>query len=77
MLSLVVVLLPDIGLMDIMLQSQFIGGLILPVLLVFMALIAGNNRIMGKYAVGNITKFLLWLTIVIVTCLTVLLLFTN
>lgn len=58
-LSAVIVLLPDIGLMDIMLQSQFIGGLILPVLLVFMALIASNERIMGKYAIGPITKFLL------------------
>ena len=57
--SMVVVLLPDIGLMDIMLQSQFISGLILPVLLVFMALIASNERIMGKYAIGSITKLLL------------------
>lgn len=57
--SMIVVLLPDIGLMDIMLQSQFISGLILPVLLVFMALIASNERIMGKYAIGPITKFLL------------------
>lgn len=75
MASLVIVLLPDIGLMDIMLNSQFIGGLILPVLLVFMALIAGNKRIMGKFAVGNITKFLLWLTVFVVTVLTVLLMF--
>ena len=75
MASLVIVLLPDIGLMDIMLNSQFIGGLILPVLLVFMALIAGNKRIMGKFAVGNITKFLLWLTVFVVTVLTVLLIF--
>lgn len=72
-LSLVIVLLPDIGLMDIMLQSQFIGGLILPVLLIFMALIASNERIMGKYVVSPITKFLLWLTVVIVTVLTILL----
>ncbi len=62
--------MPDVGLMDIMLKSQFIGGLLLPVLLIFMALIAGNHRIMGQYAVGNITKFLLWLTVVIVSALT-------
>lgn len=67
---MVIVLLPDIGLMDIMLQSQFIGGLILPVLLVFMAIIAGDERIMRKYAVGKITKFLLWLTVVTVSGLT-------
>lgn len=68
--SMIVVLLPDIGLMDIMLKSQFISGIILPVLLVFMALIASNPRIMGKYAIGPIAKFLLWATVVIVSCLT-------
>ena len=73
--SFVVVLLPDIGLMDVMLQSQFIGGLILPVLLIFMVLIAGNERIMGQYAIGRIAKFLLWLTVIIVSCLTLALFF--
>lgn len=75
MLSLIVVLLPDIGLMDIMLKSQFISGLILPVLLVFMVLISSNKRIMGKYAVGKIIKILLWLTIVFVSAMTISLLF--
>lgn len=73
--SFVVVLLPDIGLMDVMLQSQFIGGLILPVLLVFMVLIAGNERIMGQYAIGTVAKVLLWLTVIIVSCLTLALFF--
>lgn len=74
-LSLVIVLLPDIGLMDIMLQSQFISGVILPVLLVFMVLIAGNQYIMGKYAIGPIAKFLLWVTIILVSTLTLALFF--
>ncbi|MCQ2382976.1 MAG: hypothetical protein MJ060_04085 [Clostridia bacterium] len=74
---MIIVLLPEIGLMDIMLQSQFIGGLILPVLLVFMALIASDKRIMKKYAVGKITKFFLWLTVIVVTALTVSLLIIN
>ena len=67
-------MLPEIGLMDIMLKSQFIGGLILPVLLVFMAIIAGDKMIMKKYAVGPVTKFFLWLTVIIVTALTIALL---
>ena len=74
-LSLVIVLLPDIGLMDIMLQSQFISGIILPVLLVFMVLIASNQHIMGVHAVGPVTKFILWITVILVSCLTVALFF--
>lgn len=73
-LSTGVVLLPDIGLMDIMLKSQFISGLILPVLLVFMVLIASDKYIMKEYAVGSITKVLLWATVAVVTVLTVALL---
>lgn len=69
-ISLIVVILPDIGLMDIMIQSQFIGGLILPVLLVFMAIISSDRRVMKNHAVGKPTKVLLWTTVVIVSGLT-------
>ena len=76
-LSVLVVLLPDIGLMDIMLTSQFIGGLILPVLLIFMALIAGNRYIMGNFVIGKFAKFFLWLTIILVSALTIALIFLQ
>lgn len=71
-LSAAFVLLPDIGLVDIMLNSQFVGGLILPVLLVFMVLIAKDKAIMKEYAVGKVTQFLLWITVIVVAVLTIL-----
>ena len=37
--------------MGVMLTAQFVNGLILPVLLVFMALISSDKRVMGKYQV--------------------------
>lgn len=72
--SAVFILLPDLNLMTIMLVTQFINGLILPVLLVFMALIAADKRIMGKHVSGLVGKLLIWATVVVVTLLTVALL---
>ena len=73
-LSALIVLIPNINLMSIMLFSQFVCGVILPVLLVFMALISSDKRIMGKYVSGRISRVLIWTTVVVVTLLTVALL---
>lgn len=72
--SAVVVLVPRIDLMNVMLTAQFVNGLILPVLLVFMALISADKRVMGAYRSGPVFRVLIWLTVGIVTVLTVALL---
>lgn len=72
--SAIVVLIPGLNLMNIMLTAQFINGVVLPVLLVFMALIAADKRIMGQYASGVVGRGLIWFTVAIVTILTVALL---
>lgn len=72
--SAAVVLMPGINLMSVMLTAQFVNGLILPVLLVFMAIIAADRRIMGDYRSNMISRVLIWVTVGIVTILTVLLL---
>lgn len=64
--SAVVILIPNIDLMGIMLTAQFVNGVILPVLLVFMAIICTDKHVMGKYTVGKITRALLYFTIVVV-----------
>lgn len=72
--SAAVVLIPGINLMSVMLTAQFVNGLILPVLLVFMAIISADRRIMGDYRSNMISRVLIWATIGIVTILTILLL---
>ena len=64
--SAVVILIPNIDLMGIMLTAQFVNGVILPVLLVFMAIICTDKHVMGKYAVGQFTRIILCFTIVVV-----------
>lgn len=72
--SAVIVLIPNINLMGVMLMAQFINGLVLPVLLVFMALISSDKRVMGKFKNGRVTTVLIWVTVAIVSVLTVILL---
>lgn len=72
--SAIVVLIPNVDLMGVMLTAQFTNGIVLPVLLVFMALIAADKHIMGAYRLGRVSRALIWLTVAIVTVLTAALL---
>ncbi len=72
--SAVVVLIPNINLLGVMLTAQFINGVILPVLLCFMAIISSDKRIMGAYRSKLVSKVLIWATVGIVAVLTVALL---
>ena len=70
LLGAVVVLIPNLDLLAMMLTSQFVNGVILPILLTFMALIASDARIMGAYRLGKIGQALLWALVGVVTVLT-------
>lgn len=72
--GVVVVLIPHIHLLGMMLAAQFVNGIILPVLLVFMVLIARDKHIMGTYRLGKISQALMVITIGFVAVLTVALL---
>ena len=68
-LSAVVVLIPNVNLLSVMLTAQFINGVILPILLAFMAIISADKRIMGKFKSGRVSKVLLWALVGIVAVL--------
>lgn len=70
-LSAVIVIIPNVDLFGIMMLAQVINGVLLPVLLVFMVLIAGDRHVMGKNANGRIWNALTWFTIIAVVILTV------
>ena len=72
--SAIVVLLPDVNLLAMMLTAQFVNGVILPILLAFMAIISADKRIMGAYRSRRVSKVLLWATVGVVAALTVVLL---
>ena len=70
-LSAVIVIVPNVNLFGIMMLAQVINGVLLPVLLVFMVLIAGDCHVMGRFANGRIWNGLTWFTIIAVVILTV------
>lgn len=70
-LSAVIVIVPNVNLFGIMMLAQVINGVLLPVLLVFMVLIAGDRHVMGGFANGRIWNGLTWFTIIAVVILTI------
>ena len=69
--SAVLVLLPGVDLFQIMMTSQVINGVLLPVVLVFQVLIAADKHVMGHFRNGRVWNVLAWATIALITVLTV------
>jgi Mn2+/Fe2+ NRAMP family transporter len=70
----IVVLVPEINLIGVMLTAQFVNGILLPILLVFLVRIINNRRVMGEYRNGKLANTLSYLTIIVVFVLSVVLL---
>ena len=71
-ISAVIVVIPNVNLFGIMMLAQVINGILLPVLLVFMVLIAGDKHVMGKNANSRAWNALTWFTIIAVVILTII-----
>lgn len=72
LISAGIILIPGIDLFGIMMVAQVINGVILPILLVCMVVIASDKHVMGKHANGKIWNGLTWFTVGMVTVLTVI-----
>ncbi len=66
-----VVLLPGAPLIQVMVLSQTLGGILLPFMLIFMVKLINDRRIMGKYVNTRSQNVLAWGTITTVIGLTV------
>lgn len=66
-----VVLIPRAPLIEMMVLSQTIGGILLPFLLIFMVVLINDRRIMGRYVNTGWQNWLTWGTIVVVIGLTI------
>ncbi len=71
------VLVPDLSLIRVMLVSQSINGLLLPVVLIFMLLLVNNHRIMGNYVNGPVYNLIAWATTLAIIILTVILMVSS
>jgi NRAMP (natural resistance-associated macrophage protein)-like metal ion transporter len=69
-------LIPGLPLIQVMFSAQVINGLLLPIILVFVMLLAGDRRIMGPLASGRINLGLGWFVTVILVVMSVVLVAT-
>jgi NRAMP (natural resistance-associated macrophage protein)-like metal ion transporter len=59
-LGAAVVLIPGLDLIPVIVGSQYLQGLLLPIVLVFMVLLVNDARIMGKHRNGRVANVLAW-----------------
>jgi len=71
-----VVLVPDFPLLNIMVFSQVVNGILLPFVLIFMLLLINKEEIMGKYTNGRLWNTVSWATVTGLIVLTISMLFT-
>ena len=69
-----VVLIPGLDLLPVIVASQNLQGLLLPIVLVFMVLLANDRRLMGDHRNGRVANVLAWSAVGIVIVLDVVLL---
>jgi NRAMP (natural resistance-associated macrophage protein)-like metal ion transporter len=67
------VLIPGLPLIAVIVATQTLNGVLLPIILVFVTRLAGDRSLLGKYANGPYYKLLAWAVAGLLTVLTVLL----
>ncbi len=69
-----VVLIPGLDLLPMIVASQYLQGLLLPIVLVFMVLLVNDERIMGRYRNGRVLNVFAWGAVGLVIALDLILL---
>ncbi|MBI3748458.1 MAG: Nramp family divalent metal transporter [Chloroflexi bacterium] len=69
-----VVLVPGLDLIPVIVGSQNLQGLLLPIVLVFMVLLVNDERLMGKHRNGRVANVLAWAAVGLVVILDAILL---
>jgi len=72
-----IVLVPGLPLISAILASQFLEGVLLPVVLVFVAILSTDRRLLGQHANGRIGAGVQWTTALALGTLSIVLLFVT
>jgi NRAMP (natural resistance-associated macrophage protein)-like metal ion transporter len=75
--SALLILIPNIPLLNIMLFSQLINGILLPFVLIFILKLVNNKKIMGEYTNGKVYNLIAWTTVVALIGLTIIMVITT
>jgi Mn2+/Fe2+ NRAMP family transporter len=77
LIGVAAVLYPGLSLIKVMVLSQTVNGILLPVVLIFILLLVNRPEVMGKHVNGRIYNLVSWVTAAGIILLTVLLLVTT
>jgi Mn2+/Fe2+ NRAMP family transporter len=72
-----IILLPIRSLIQAMLASQTLNGVLLPVILIVMLVLVNDRRLMGRYVNGLVQNVFSWVTVGALILLTIMLVLTN
>jgi len=72
-----IILLPVRSLVQAMLASQTLNGILLPIVLIVMLRLINDKRLMGRYVNGRVANAISWVAVALLIGLTVLLVLTS
>ena len=72
-----IILLPIKSLVQAMLASQTLNGVLLPVILIVMLRLINDKRLMGKFVNGRVFNIISWAMVIVLILLTVILVITS
>ena len=68
-----IILIPNVPLITIMLVSQVLNGILLPIILVYMLQLSNNKKLMGQYANSRLFNTFTWVICILIMLLSVFL----
>lgn len=71
--SAALVLIPGLSLVQIMLFTQQLAGMLCPIILIFMVLLTNDRNIMGEYVNNKLQNVIIWITVIFIIILSVIL----
>src|SRR6266849_4877864 len=72
-----IAVIPELPLIRVLLVTQVINGLLLPVVLIAVLRLVNNRELMGRHTNGFLYNFAAWLTTVVVSALSILLILAT
>ena len=73
----IVLFVPKNQLVFVLTLPNVVGGMLLPVILVLMIILCNDRRLMGRYINGRIFNVIAWITTIVMTVLTLLIILTT
>ena len=71
------VVVPRDRLVFVLNLPNVVGGMLLPLILVLMILLCNDRRLMGRYVNGRVLNTIAWITTIVMTVLTLLIILTT